>query len=109
MTIYNELNDLKSSGVEVSEEVLNNYADRLSAGATASATQPDLDELIDLADSRANWSVRINVGDEALNAQMDQIREAMTIYNELNDLKSSDVEVSDEVLNNYADRLMDLK
>ena len=53
--------------------------------------------------------MRINVGDEALNAQMDQIREAMTIYNELNDLKSSDVEVSDEVLNNYADRLMDLK
>ena len=87
----------------------------LSVGAIASsmicasAAQPDLDELIDSANSRANWSVRINVGDEALNAQMDQIREAMTIYNELNDLKSSDVEVSDEVLNNYADRLMDLK
>ena len=87
----------------------------LSVGAIASsmicasAAQPDLDELIDSADSRANWSVRINVGAEALNAQMEQIKEATTIYNELNDLKSSGVEVSEKVLNNYADRLMDLK
>ena len=87
----------------------------LSVGAIASsmicasAAQPDLDELIDSANSRANWSVRINVGAEALNGQMDQIKEATTIYNELNDLKSSGVEVSEEVLNNYADRLMDLK
>ena len=69
----------------------------LSVGAIASsmicasAAQPDLDELIDSADSRANWSVRINVGAEALNAQMEQIKEATTIYNELNDLKSSGV------------------
>ena len=75
----------------------------------ASAAQPDLDELIHSASRRSNCSVRTNVGAESLNAQMDQIREARTIYSELNDLKSSGAEVSDEVLNNYADRLINLK
>ena len=74
----------------------------------ASAAQPDLDELIDSAERRSNCSVRTNVGAESLNAQMDQIREAITICNELNDLKSSGAEVSEEVLNEYAARLMNI-